>query len=835
MKHRFTSVGLTILMLIFFANGYTQTVTELVIPKYFGSKTAAATNNARTGFAVCFKIDGLAASTSYDLKPGLGITTDPATSYGAGNFWNVTAFSGTTNLLNYFTTDATGSSGPVWVFFQPTGNGTRFDGGQQHNMRLGWVVAGGSMPSSPLFVGAKLMTALDIAVTARTPATTDDGCFVKGSSLTPSNGKYMLMYDNVAGTGDPLFAYMIRPMIPTQSTNSELPTAVNDVYMQAGTSAAGDYIAVIPIGANNPNGVRRVESRNADNTVYAFNTSATGIWGSGANTTTALRRDVVILTNSDTPLTPAGPTTPSVTTNPAVTNISFNSATGGGNVTSDGGSPITARGLCWSLTANPTASGTHTVEPGTLGAFTSNMTGLLPNSTYHLRAYATNAAATGYGADITFSTLCEIMAPLPNFSASSVNISIGQSINFFDSTKYCPDTWSWSFNGGIPNTSTVKNPTGIAYNYTGDYTVCLTASNQWGTQTTCKNNYIHVTGPTNAPIVITEINYRSPIVGTDSLEFIELYNNGAQPVNMAGFYFSKGVDFTFPALTLNPQGYVMVGKSSAFLTTYYGVSSYQWNTGGALTNQGEAIVLKDLYGYVLDSVYYLPTLPWDTLANGKGPSLELCDPNSNNALAANWRHAIEYQSKTALGDSLFASPLAGCSYVPVADFHVTDSTIVVGQSVTFTDASSANAATWYWEFERGWPETFTGKTPPPIQYNILGTYDVTLTVTNNAGHSKKYKPLFMQVGPSGIAGLNGKSNFSIYPNPSINGKFTLTVGTISSYDISVISSSGVTLATMTTDSKVTELNLPQLTSGLYFVQTLDHKTGIINTQKLIVQ
>ncbi len=822
-------------MLIFFANGFAQTVTELVIPKYFGSKTAAATNNARTAFAVCFKIDGLTPNTSYDLKPGLGLTTDPATSYGAGNFWNVTAFSGTTSLLNYFTTDATGSSGAVWVFYQPTGNGTRFDAGQQHNIRLGWVVAGGSMPSSPLFVGAKLMTALDIAVTARTTATTDDGCFVKGSSLTPSNGKYMLMYDNVAGTGDPLFAYMIRPMIPTQSTNSELPTAVNDVYMQAGTSAAGDYVAVIPIGANNPNGVRRVESRNADNTVYAFNTSATGIWGSGANTTTALRRDVVILTSGDTPLTPAGPTTPTVTTNPAVTNISFNSATGGGNVTNDGGSPITARGLCWSLTANPTASGAHTVEPGTLGAFTSNMTGLLPNSTYHLRAYATNAAATGYGADITFSTLCEIMAPLPNFSASNVNVSIGQSINFFDSTKYCPDTWSWSFNGGVPNTSTVKNPTGITYNYTGDYTVCLTASNQWGTQTTCKNNYIHVTGPTNAPIVITEINYRSPIIGTDSLEFIELYNNGTQPVNMTGFYFSKGVDFTFPAMTLNPQGYVMVGKSSAFLTTYYGVSSYQWNVGGALTNQGEPIVLKDLYGYVLDSVYYMPTLPWDTLANGKGPSLELCDPNSNNALAANWRHAIEYQSKTALGDSLFASPLAGCSYAPVANFHVTDSTIVVGQSVTFTDASSANAAIWYWEFERGWPETFTGKTPPPIQYNVMGSYDVKLTVTNNAGHSIKYKPMFMQVGPSGIAGLNGKSSFSIYPNPSINGKFTLTFGTQSVYDISVISSSGITVASTTTDSKVTELNLPQLTGGLYFVQTLDQKTGIINTQKLIVQ
>ncbi len=835
MKYQFTRSGFALLMLFFVVNGFSQTVTELVIPKYFGSKTAAATNNARTAFAVCFKIDGLTPATSYDLKPGIGLVADAASSYGAGNFWNVTAFSGTTNLLNYFITDATGSSGPVWVFYQPTGNGTRFDAGQQHNIRLGWVVAGGSMPTSPLFVGTKLMTALDIAATPRTPATTDDGCFVKGSSMPPSNGKYMLMYDNVAGTGDPLFAYMIRQMIPTQVTNSELPTAVNDVYMQAGTSTAGDYVAVIPIGANNPNGVRRVESRNADNTVYAFNTSANGSWGSGANTTTALRRDVVILTNTDTPLTPAGPSSPAVTTNPAITNISFNSATGGGNVTGDGGASITARGLCWALTANPTVTSAHTTEPGTLGQFTSNMTGLSPNSTYHVRAYATNATATGYGADVTFSTLCEIMPPLPNFSASSVNISIGQSINFFDSTKYCPDTWAWSFNGGIPNTSTLMNPTGITYNYTGDYTVCLTATNQWGTATTCKNNYIHVTGPTNAPIVITEINYRSPIIGTDSLEFIELYNNGAQPVNMQGFYFSKGVDFTFPSMTLNPQGYVMVAKSSAYITNAYNVPSLQWNAGGALTNQGEAIVLKDLYGYVLDSVYYLPTLPWDTLANGKGPSLELCDPNSNNALASNWRHAIEYQSKTALGDSLFASPLAGCSYMPVANFHASDSTIVIGQSVTFTDASSSNAATWFWEFERGVPDTFNGQNPPPVSYHVLGSYDVTLTVTNNAGTSKKYKPLFIQVGPSGIAGLNGKSNFSVSPNPTTAGCFKLTFAGNSSYDIAVLSGTGTTVYSAKSSAHTLNLNLPDLSKGLYFIQVTDEKSGLINTQKLINQ
>jgi PKD repeat protein len=835
MKHRFAFLGFTLLiMFLFVSGGFSQTVTELVIPRYFGAKTAASANNARTAFAVCVKIDGLAASTTYDLKPGLGLISDATSTYGAGNYWNGTLFTGTTSLLNYFTTDATGSSGPVWIFFQPTGNASRFDAGQQHNVRLGWIVAGGTMPGSPLFIGTKVLTTLDVAVTERTPATTDDGCFVKGSSLTASNGKYMLMYDNVAGTGDPLFSYMIMPLIPTQATNAELPVPVNDVYMQAGTAVAGDYVAVIPIGANNPNGVRRVESRNPDNTVFAFNTSANGIWPSGANTTTALRRDVVVLTNTDTPLTPAGPGMPAVTTDPVVNNISFNTATGGGNVTNNGGTAITARGLCWSTSANPTITGAHSVEPGTLGAFISNMTGLLPSTTYHLRAYATNTSGTSYGGDVTFSTLCEVIAPLPDFSASKLNLSVGESINFFDSTKFCPDSWSWSFNGGVPSASTLQNPTGIKYDFTGDYTVCLTATNQWGQQTTCKSAYIHVTGPTNAPIVMTEINYRSPIIGTDSLEFIELYNNGTQPVNLAGFYFSKGIEFTFPATTLNPHAFVMVSKSSVHITNTYSVPSLQWNAGSALTNQGEAIVLKDLYGYVVDSVYYLPIMPWDTLANGKGPSLELCDPNANNSVAASWRHAIEYQAKTPAGDSLWASPLAGCSYLPAANFLTSDSTISLGQSVIFTDASSGDITSWTWEFERGNPETYSGQTPPPIAYNIMGAYDVTLTVRNTAGKSVKYKPAFIQVGPAGISELNGPCDFSIFPNPASNGYFKLTFGNGSIHEIKILSSLGAVVTSCKTGAPALDINLPDLSRGLYFISVRDIDNEITNTKKLII-
>ncbi|MCX6280137.1 MAG: PKD domain-containing protein [Bacteroidetes bacterium] len=835
MKLRIPRIVILILLVCIFTDAYSQTVTELVIPRYFGSKTAASTNNARTAFAVCVKIEGLTPTTAYDLKPGIGLVSEAITTYGAGNYWTGTVFSGTTSILNCFTTDAAGSSGPVWVFIQPTGNASRFDAGQVHNLRLGWIPAGGVMPSAPLFVGTKTLTALDIALIARTPVTTDDGCFVKGSSLPPSNGKYMLMFDNEAGTGDPLFAYMIRPMVPTQATNAELPAEINDVYMQSGASVAGDYPAIIPIGANNPNGVRRVESRNADNSLFAFNASSTGIWPSGANTTTALRRDVVTLTNSDTPLSPSGPGLPVVSTNPTVTNITFNTATGGGNVTNNGGSSITARGLCWGTSSGPAISGPHSVEPGTLGAFTSAMTGLLPSTTYFLRAYATNATGVAYGTNVTFSTLCEIMAPQPDFAASKVNLTVGESINFFDSTKFCPESWSWSFIGGVPALSAAQNPVGITYNFTGDYTVCLTATNQWGQQTACKTTYIHVIGPTNAPLVMTEINYRSPLGGTDSLEFIEVYNNGNIGVDLTNFYFSRGIEYTFPAVTLNPQSYLMVGKSSSLIESTYHVAAFQWNAGSALSNGGEPIVIKDNFGFVVDSVYYMPSPPWDTLANGRGPTLELCDPNSNNLLPENWRHAVEYQGKTPAGDSLFASPLAGCSNLPVPDFHVSDSTISLGQTVVFTDASIGDITSWFWEFERGFPETFNGQTPPPIQYNIMGSYDVTLTVSNYAGQRKKYKPAFIQVGPAGISDHLTASIFTVLPNPATSGSFSVNFSEMSDYQIVVMTSAGSQIFSDRTLSMRLSLDCHSWQGGIYFLQIKNLKSNRTETQKLIIQ
>lgn len=99
---------------------------------------------------------------------------------------------------------------------------------------------------------------------------------------------------------------------------------------------------------------------------------------------------------------------PTVTTN-AITEITKTSATSGGEVTKDGGDQIIARGLVWSTNTDPTILN-NLIDGGTgIGAFVSKMTGLTLNTTYHVRAFATNSAGTAYGADVQFSTLADII------------------------------------------------------------------------------------------------------------------------------------------------------------------------------------------------------------------------------------------------------------------------------------------------------------------------------------------------------------------------------------------------------------------------------------------
>jgi hypothetical protein len=95
---------------------------------------------------------------------------------------------------------------------------------------------------------------------------------------------------------------------------------------------------------------------------------------------------------------------PTVTTT-AVSNIGKTTATSGGNVTYDGGASVTARGVCWSTSSNPTVSDFHSENGTGTGAFTSSLTDLTSSTTYYVRAYATNSVGTAYGNEVSFTTL----------------------------------------------------------------------------------------------------------------------------------------------------------------------------------------------------------------------------------------------------------------------------------------------------------------------------------------------------------------------------------------------------------------------------------------------
>ncbi|GAB1373013.1 hypothetical protein MASR1M45_30770 [Candidatus Kapaibacterium sp.] len=119
----------------------------------------------------------------------------------------------------------------------------------------------------------------------------------------------------------------------------------------------------------------------------------------------------------------SGTTLPSVST-ANISNITYNSAQSGGNVTNDGGANVTARGVCWSTSQNPTIANSKTTDGSGTGSFSSSITGLQSNTTYYVRAYATNSAGTGYGEQVSFKTLTNSDVPESwNFTENTGNYS----------------------------------------------------------------------------------------------------------------------------------------------------------------------------------------------------------------------------------------------------------------------------------------------------------------------------------------------------------------------------------------------------------------------------
>jgi len=113
------------------------------------------------------------------------------------------------------------------------------------------------------------------------------------------------------------------------------------------------------------------------------------------------------------------PVLPTVATDSA-SNITQTTATSGGEVISNGGDTVTARGVCWSTSPGPTLADSNTIDGSGLGTFISYVSGLTADTLYYLRAYATNCVGTAYGNEITFSTLAPVLATVTTEDVSNI-------------------------------------------------------------------------------------------------------------------------------------------------------------------------------------------------------------------------------------------------------------------------------------------------------------------------------------------------------------------------------------------------------------------------------
>jgi len=400
--------------------------------------------------------------------------------------------------------------------------------------------------------------------------------------------------------------------------------------------------------------------------------------------------------------------------------------------------------------------------------------------------------------------------PVADFEADVTTILVGQSVLFTDQSTNNPTDYSWTFEGGTPGSSTIQNPS-VTYNTAGTFDVTLYVENSAGNDELTKTDYITVLPATVGDLVITEIMYNPPESGDDSLEYIEIYNNSDNEVNLLGYTFTAGVEFAFPDMALENGDYLVIaGNAQAFQNTF-GFEPLEW-TDGALSNGGELIRLSSPSGVTVDSVEYGNSAPWPAEANGGGSSIAICDPETENSIGENWHASVNYLATNGNGDDIFGSPLMAPA--PVADFEANTTELMGTGSVEFTNLSTCNAASYAWEFEGGTPATSSDENPT-VTYNMAGDFDVTLTVTNATGSHTLTMEEYIHVGV-GLAEqtVNG---INVMPNPS-NGIFKLVNPSQEEISIKVFSILGNQILENSSITAENMIDLSDQQNGIYLLQ-----------------
>jgi len=338
--------------------------------------------------------------------------------------------------------------------------------------------------------------------------------------------------------------------------------------------------------------------------------------------------------------------------------------------------------------------------------------------TYTVSLTVTNSYGSDNETRTNYITVTPLQPPVANFSASSTAVTVGQNVTFTDQTTNNPTSWSWTFEGGTPATSTERNPV-VVYSTPGTYTVSLTAANAAGSDSETKTDYMTVT-----------LQYCSSQGSNYSYEWIARVVVGSldNSSGAAGY-----TDFTSITCDLTGGSNVNValtpGFSSSTYTEYWKIW-VDYNVDGDFTDTGEEVFSGVGTSTVTGSFTVASGI--DAVTRMRVTMKYAAAPTSCETFS--YGEVEDYTADVATG---------GCP-LPVADFTASATTIYAGQGVTFTDQTTNSPYAWNWTFAGGTPASSTLQNPT-VTYNTAGTYTVTLTATNACGSDTETKVNYITV------------------------------------------------------------------------------------------
>ena len=381
--------------------------------------------------------------------------------------------------------------------------------------------------------------------------------------------------------------------------------------------------------------------------VRAYVTNAKGVTGYG---------EEVTFTTLDKLL-------PTVTTTAEVTDITVSSATCGGEVTFEGNVAVTACGVCWSTSQNPTIEDSKTTNGEGVGSYTSNMTNLEHNTTYYVRAYATNEVGTAYGKEVTFTTLDKLL-PTVTTATEVTDITVssatcGGEVTFEGNVSVTAHGICWNTTGnptiednkttnGSGVGSYTSNMTNLEHNTT--YYVRAYATNEVGTaygeERTFKTLALYSpTGTSNGYGYVDlglSVKWATCNVGASSPEEYGDYYAWGETTTKDNYSSSNCPTYGLTISELQSQGYI---DSEGNLTAQYDAATANWGGSWRMPTKAE-------YNELLNNC----TWTWTTQNGVNG--YKVTGPNGNSIFlpAAGYRGASSLYHAGSYGYYWSSSP-----------------------------------------------------------------------------------------------------------------------------------------------------------------------------------